>query len=130
MSNNLPMTTNELCPGPCGDGDTCFCDLGMDLVFEGVRKLQEKWPTMTAEDAAFLVGEMVADNAATVAQQDGRFISTLITMAVNLALRSFGPPLTADNIASQLRVERDIKDAIEHVLRDRVRDLDPGFTAA
>jgi hypothetical protein len=47
-----PSKAYQLCPGPCDDGDTCFCAVGADLVHQGIGKLKQKWPTMTDEDAA------------------------------------------------------------------------------
>ncbi len=65
--NDPPTAACELCPMPREDGETCFCAVGFDLVYQGIRKIQEKWPTMTEEDAAFLVGEQVIQDAAIVA---------------------------------------------------------------
>jgi hypothetical protein len=137
-SEPLPTKAYELCPGPCDEGDTCFCAEGAGLVDQGIRKLKEKWPTMTDEDAALLVGEMVVDHAATTAQTEPfrrgspfeeeeaadiarRFASTLIKKAVSLAFDSFKD--TAD-MEARFKAEWDTKDVIERVLRDRVRDLD------
>jgi hypothetical protein len=63
----LPTAAYELCPGPCNEGETCFCDLGMDLVYQGIRKIQEKWPTMTDGDAALLIAERVVEDANIIA---------------------------------------------------------------
>jgi hypothetical protein len=79
----------------------------MDLVCQGIGKLKEKWPTMTDEDAALLVGQMVVGDAAITAQGTiyrgsssfkeeeaadvaRRFANTLIERAVSLAFYSQG----------------------------------------
>jgi hypothetical protein len=133
-----PTAAYELCPGPCDEGDTCFCALGMDLVYQGISKLKEKWPAMTEEDAALLVGEMVVGDAACAAQTEPfrtgspfkeeeasdiarRFAGTLIKKAVSLAFESFND--TAD-MDARFKAERDTQETIENVLRVRVRDLD------
>jgi hypothetical protein len=103
---------------------------GMDLVYQGILKLKEKWPTLTEEDAALLVGEMVVAYAVAAAEAPfdadktaeiaSRFASVLIDKAVNLAFGSFRN--TAD-MDARLKAEWDAEQLIKSVLRDRVRDL-------
>jgi hypothetical protein len=102
----------------------------MDLVYQGILKLKEKWPTLTEEDAALLVGEMVVAYAVAAAEAPfdadktaeiaSRFASVLIDKAVNLAFGSFRN--TAD-MDARLKAEWDAEQLIKSVLRDRVRDL-------
>src|SRR5258706_11093548 len=86
----LPTIAGDLCPGPCHEGDLCFCALQMGLVHEGVKAIRKKYPTMTKEQAALLVGEAAVSDVAIVAEAvcnadvATRYARTLMTKAVSL----------------------------------------------
>ncbi len=41
VTDPLPSAACELCPAPCADGETCFCDIGSELLSRGIRKFKE-----------------------------------------------------------------------------------------
>jgi hypothetical protein len=124
-----PNSASELCPGPCDDGDICFCALGMGLVYQGIRQLKAKWPTLTDEEAARLVGEMVVSDAFIVARtldsddEVRTLISALIEDVVSNAFHSWRAD-DIDDMRTRWQAERNTRQIIENVLRECVRDLD------
>jgi hypothetical protein len=87
QSDELPITASDLCSAPCGDDATCFCSFRMSLVDEGVKTIREVYPGMSIQQAAFIIGEMVAGDAALVAKTyEGRFDVCTIVAARSLSI--------------------------------------------
>lgn len=123
-----PFYGYELCPGPCEDGDYCFCGLGGELLHQGVYKLQAKWPTIDEQTAVRLVTEQVIETACigegpTTTE---KFIEMLIREAVHLAFTHNSPmPSEADDAIHQCEAEGTAQAMLENMLYERVGKYRP-----
>src|SRR4249919_1142782 len=89
VTDPLPSAASELCPAPCSDGETCFCDIGSELLSRGIRKFKAQWPAMSNERAGLLVAETVLScvTADPGAEADN-LMEMLLTQVVALAFQT------------------------------------------